>query len=353
MLPLHAYPIWLNLLVFLVGAAVIWIAGTRLAVYADAIADSTGLGQAFVGLVLLGFAASLPEMATTATASALGNARMAANNLLGGVVTQTAVLAVVDLVLVRGALTFVAPHPSLLVQGVLLVGLLGLGLAGIALGEPLVLGWVGLATVLLFLGYLCALYVSYRYEGQPAWRPIDLPDAVWAEETQASVERPAAQSAGVPLAHLAIHFGIGSLVVLAAGWTVAQTADVLAEQSGLGGSFIGGTLLAAATALPELSTTVGAVRLGAYSMAIANAFGSNALLLALFFPCDLLYRDGPILQAVDSSTLFAGGLGIMVTCVYLWGLLERNDRSIFRMGIDSMAVLVLYGVGILGFLLLR
>jgi cation:H+ antiporter len=56
------------------------------------------------------------------------------------------------------------------------------------------------------------------------------------------------------------------------GIALVTSAEAIAGQSGLGASFVGVTVLAAATSLPEISTTFAAVRLGAYTMAISNIF---------------------------------------------------------------------------------
>ena len=103
--------------------------------YADIIADRSGLGEAFVGSVLLTMATSLPEIGRTITASLLGNAPLAVNSLFGGVVLQTAVLAVADLAVAQRVLTYFAPRPVLLLQGASVVLLLGLAIARIAAGK--------------------------------------------------------------------------------------------------------------------------------------------------------------------------------------------------------------------------
>jgi cation:H+ antiporter len=118
-LEFHSLPLPANAGIFLAAGACVWLAGTRLAGYADAIASRTGLSQAFLGVVLLGIATSLPEIATTATAAWMGNARLVAGNLFGGVALQVAVLAIADFVAVRGALTYFTPQPVLLFQGVM------------------------------------------------------------------------------------------------------------------------------------------------------------------------------------------------------------------------------------------
>lgn len=91
-----------------------------------------------------------------------------------------------------------------------------------------------------------------------------------------------------------------------------------------------------------MSTTIAAVRIGAYSMAISNIFGSNLLMIAFVLPADLAYSGGPILAAMDPATSFALISGILVTSIYLAGLLIHSRRTIAGMGIDSALVLVAY-----------
>lgn len=121
MIDFHDFSIWTNLFIFMGGAGLIWLAGFRLSVYGDAIAERKKWGQAFVGALLLGVATSLPEVVTTITAASIGNGVLAVNNLMGGIATQIAVLALIDMLFVQGALTFFSPKPVLLMSGVLLV----------------------------------------------------------------------------------------------------------------------------------------------------------------------------------------------------------------------------------------
>jgi cation:H+ antiporter len=141
-------------------------------------------------------------------------------------------------------------------------------------------------------------------------------------------------------------------IVLLAGWAVAQSADVLAEQTGLGDAFLGATLLALATSLPEVSTTTTASRNGRYTMAISNIFGSNAFDLALLFLADLLYRAGTVMEHAEAPAVFVAAIGAIMTAIYLSGLLERQDRSVLGVGWDSAAAALVYigGMGVLYFI---
>ena len=345
MIEFTTLPLRANIGLLAAGSVAVWIAGTRLAVAAEALTKRTRLTEAYAGLLLLAVATSLPEVATSVTASVAGNAELATSNLVGGVAMQTAVLAVADAVGFEGALTYVTPSPVLLMQGVLLILLLALVIAGGASSSAVSVFGVGAATVGLALTYAVGLYILRSHQSRPRWKVIDPPagpgsavagerDSGDATHSDGSIRKPVRS------------FALASIVVLAGGWLVASAADAVAVQTGIGASFIGATLLALASSLPELSTTIQAVRQGAYRMVISNIFGSNAIDVALIFAADLCYRKGPILAEMSQALLFTAGLSIVLTCVYLVGLLERRNRAVCRMGWDSAAVLVLYTGGV-------
>ena len=230
----ESYSLPLNALIFAFSAAVIWVAGTYLEKYAGAISDRTGLGQAFTGLLLLSTATSLPEVATTITAVALlNNPTLAVYNLLGGVALQTAILAIADRAKRRaGALTYFRPRFVLLIQGVGLLTLLQLTIAGItAHGLPTVFS-ISVWTVVLFLVYLGTLYLTYRYRGHPRWTPSKVDDMPMERPPEAKGDRKSRaaykeRTAGRSMLSLWLRFCAASFAVLVAGWAVAQSADVL------------------------------------------------------------------------------------------------------------------------------
>lgn len=346
-LQFSANPLWMNLAIFAGASVFVFLAGTRLAEYADAIGVRTGLSHAFLGMVLLGIATSLPELATTVTGSLIGNARLVAGNLFGGVALQVAVLAIVDLIAVRGALTYFTPQPVLLFQGVMLLLLLSLAMAGAISAEPVAVWGVGLTTVLLMAGYLLTVRFSSGSDYLPRWRATH-----GVGPADGSISEPP-RVKETSNRRLYIYAALAGLVIFVAGWALARTGDVMAEQTGLGASFVGVALVAASTSLPELSTTLGAARRGNHEMAVSNILGTNCLEVGLFFVADLFYRTGPILAATDRTALFAGALGIILTCIFLLGLLERRDRTVLGMGVDSLLVLIVYLVGLGGLYYLR
>lgn len=332
----------LNFAIFAGGAILVWFAGTKLSRYVDLFADRTGIGKAFAGALMLGGATSLPELATTVTASLSGAAQMAGTNLLGGVVMQVAVLAIIDRFVLRGRpLTLFSPNSSLLMSGVLLIALVAMASAAVSAGELGSILGIGFWPVALFVAYVASLWVIYRYEGDPRWEP------------RGEIAQPPESARDLKDAHhhafrnvstgwLVGYFLIASSAVLVGGYFVARTGEAIAAQTGIAQSFIGATLVALATSLPEVSTTYSAVRFGAYSMAAANILGTNSLEIALFLPAELSYREGAIFDAMNPTDAFLGSIGIVVTALYLWGILERRDKTVFGMGVDSLAVTVVY-----------
>lgn len=137
-------------------------------------------------------------------------------------------------------------------------------------------------------------------------------------------------------------FAAAAVIVWFAGTHISRYADTLAERLHLGRAFVGLFFLAIATSTPEIATTITAVRIGNYPMAISNIFGSNSIMIILIFISDVFYRGGPILNVVGTPALFTIAMGIAVTAIYLAGMVERRNHTILRMGIDSALVLVFY-----------
>ena len=331
-------PLTANLATFSAAAAVVWLAGTLIARYADAISRRTGIGHAALGILLLGGITSFPEGAVTVSAALSENAALAVNNLLGGIAMQVAILAVADVAIGRSALTAVVPNPIVLLQGVLNILLLSVVASGIIVGDRAVLG-IGLWLWLLVALYLYGVRLLTKLEGQVPWRPV--PASKNPPNAAGSNPDPAPPLAST----IAKTFAAGAAIVVA-GYLLARTGEAIADQTGVGSSFIGAVLVAISTSLPEVSTVLSAVRLGNYAMAISDILGTNLFDVALLFVVDGVDSGSPILNRVGRFSAFAALIGIVVTTLFTMGLIERRDRTILRMGFDSAAVLVTYLAGL-------
>ena len=183
-------PILFYSTLILIGALAVWFLGTKLVTYVDAVADKTRLGRAFLGALLLGGVTSLPELATTISASYLGNGKLAASNLLGGVAMQTAVLAIADLFLIKKALTYVTPKPVLIMGGVLLIAQLAFVIVCVTLGEVIAVYDVGLWSFLNLVLFLLILFILKKYEGQERWVAADIPEEKKSKNKKQAPTRP-------------------------------------------------------------------------------------------------------------------------------------------------------------------
>ncbi len=139
------------------------------------------------------------------------------------------------------------------------------------------------------------------------------------------------------------------LVVIVGTW-LSQSADVLAEKTGLGRTWVGAVLLAGATSLPELATGVSAVVVfNAPDLAAGGIFGSclfNLFLLALL---DIFTGPGPLFQRAQISHTLAAGLGSVMLGVAAMGMLlaqTNNNLSLGWIGVPSIALLVLYLISV-------
>jgi len=138
-----------------------------------------------------------------------------------------------------------------------------------------------------------------------------------------------------------------ALVVLTGGW-LSRTADVLAEKTGLGRTWVGAVLLSGATSLPELATGLGAILLfNAPDLAVGGIFGSclfNLLILAIL---DIFTGPEPLLTQAQISHGISAGLGCVMIGVAALGMLSSDYGEpllIGWFGLPSALLLVLYGL---------
>jgi cation:H+ antiporter len=136
-------------------------------------------------------------------------------------------------------------------------------------------------------------------------------------------------------------------VTLAAGVVLAVSGEAISSDIGMNGVLFGSTALAAATALPEVSTGLASVKMGDYQLAFGDIFGGNAFLPCLFLLASLLSGEAVIPHA-QVTDIYLTGLGALLSLVYMFGIIFRPTRTIARMGLDSAVVLVLYVVGMAG-----
>jgi cation:H+ antiporter len=319
--------------VFLVAAGATWIAGLYLSKTTDILDARFKLGDAVGGLLLLGLAGSLPELAITASAALSGNLSLAVGNLLGGIAMQTLVLVLLDGTSRRKQPLTSLSDLSPLFESVLVIVVLLIALMGSFLPAPTAIGSVSPASIGIVLFFVLGVVAINRGRRNPAWR-------LAGEAPPPAREAPnrfKSSSTKVVLGFFALASGI----TLFAGVMLEETGNDLADDWGINGAIFGATILAAVTALPEISSGIQAVRLGDVGLAMSDIYGGNAIQLTFFLLADIL-AGSPVLPTASAQSLWLGAVGAAMTGVFAYGLLMRQERKLWLIGRDSLVVLVLY-----------
>jgi cation:H+ antiporter len=333
-------------LIFLGAAVAVWVAGIHLSSSTDALDSRLGLGEALGGAILLAVATNLPEIAITASAALAHDLGIAIGNILGGIAIQTVVLVVLDVAMgPESALTTRAASLVLGLEGLLVILVLAISVMGAQLPSSHPLGRVEPAALLIALCWLAGVWLINRARRGLPWHDS-------SGTAPGGQEKPLGHSKAVAAEKMSPRrattvFALGAAVTLVAGIVLERTGERIASHVGLSGVVFGATILAAATALPEVSTGIASVKLGDYQLAVFDIFGGNAFLPVLFLLASVLSGEAVLPQA-QPTDIYLTALGIVLTAVYGWGLITRPHRQVLRMGMDSLTVLVLYAAGIAG-----
>jgi cation:H+ antiporter len=343
-------PLVALLAIFAAAAGAVWVAGIELSTATDVLSKRLGIGEALGGVILLAVATNLPEIAIVVSAALSRSYELAIGNILGGIAIQTVVLVVLDAFGVRGShpLAYRAASLSLVLEGALVIAVLVVAIMASQLPANDVFVHVSPGSSLIVVLWIAGVYLVGRSDHLP-WQQQGVAPGGQPEPKGHSEDKKerAATSRGHTTWRVAGGFGVAALVTLAAGVALEQSGDAISGDVGLSGVLFGATVLAAATALPEVSSGLASVKLGDYQLAVSDIFGGNAFLPVLFFVATAISGTS-VLPKAQAADIYMAGLGILLTTVYIFGLIFRPQRRILRMGPDSLTVLILYALGIVG-----
>lgn len=303
------------LLQFLVSALVIGVAAVFLTQYADAIAELTKLGRLLVGSVLLAGATSLPELVVDVSAIRLGAADLAVGDLMGSSLFNLLILAVLDLSLYsRGKMLSRrgAAHALSGTFSASMAALAALALLTAEMFAPYSLLGISPAVAVVALAYVAGVRLVYMDQRMAATGGGEHPPQ----------EMPVPP--GMTLTRAVVGFAACALVIVMAGPFLAGSAEKLAELSGLGRTFVGTTLVALTTSLPELVSMMAALQINAPDLVIGNVFGSNAFNMLLLLPLDVVSAE-PLLAIVSQRHVITCIASILGTQVVVLGQLYQVE----------------------------
>jgi cation:H+ antiporter len=332
---LTGYGPWLPMAAFLLLGMLIFVVASRLAHAADSIADSTGLGRAWIGVVLLAGSTSLPEITTDVNAALLGVPDIGVGDLMGSTLANMLILALLDLVYARRrVLQSVAVNHA--VVGLLAIAMTAVAGVSIAAGGFGRIGPIGRDSLLIVAIYLTGMRIFYRLT-RVATQGL-IPDVAGGA--------PAARD-NVPLRRALQTFGLAALALLAIAPLTVISAEALAVETRMSETFIGTLLVGLTTSFPEIAASVAAVRLGAVDLAVGNIFGSNAFNMCVLLFMDVSHVDGPVLASVSADHVISAQLAVLCMSFGVLGIMSRLEERSRLTRFVSVLIVMSYGAGIL------
>ena len=311
---------------FFLSAAVVVYAAIKLAEYGDVIAVRTGLSGMFIGTLLMAGATSLPELLAALNALAISAPNLAAGSMLGSNMFNMLMLAILDLVggQARVLRAVVMRHALTAGLAILLIGLVVFFILADLHGS---IAWLGYDSLVIILVYVVGVRLIQNQGGTPPVEAI-------TDET------------GIPsLKRASLGFGLATVALIVVTPFLVRSADDIGVITGLSAGFIGATLLAIVTSLPELVATIAALRIGAFDLAVGNLFGSNLFNMFALGLTDALYFRGHFLAEIDPNFAIIGLLGLLLTTLGLIGNIARVERRILFLEVDALVILVVYFLG--------
>jgi cation:H+ antiporter len=321
-------------LVFAAAAAMVTWAGVQLARAGDEIAERAGLSRLLVGMLLVAGATSLPEIVTDVSAAVAHAPDLAVGDLFGSSMANMAILAVIDLVHRHR----VWPRVEIGHARVASVAVSLTALATLAILTPpgITIGWIGIDTIAIVAAYVAAV----------AWMRRS-PTGRFGESEVLPVPTGWTSPGRGPVRPAVLRFAVAAGVILVSAPTLAYSGRNIAVASGVGETFVGTTLLALSTSLPELVASVAAVRIGAHDLAVGNLFGSNAFNMAALVFVDAAYTPAALLRSVDPSQAVAGVGAILLMALALAALVHGTETRVRRLEPDAILLLIAYAGAVL------
>lgn len=318
---------------FTACALVILYCGSRLSILGDAIAEHTGFGRSWVGLVLLATVTSLPELITGVSAVTLNDLPdMAVSGTIGSCMFNMMVIAMLDLLSKNRPVSHMVHDGHMISCGFGIV-LLGLVAIDIGFGKYFPywpwLNSIDPISILFIVIYFIAMKLIFEYEKTRL-------SEVAGELASVAVNK------ATSIRKTYFLFVINSIVIVLAACFLPGLGEQIAKTTGWGDSFVGSSFIAITTSLPEITVSFTAARLGLFDMAVANLLGSNLFNVTILAITDFCYLKAPLLRVVspvNSAIAVCATIALAATVI---GLTYRAEKKILFLAGDAFAICITY-----------
>ena len=259
-------PLWIVLL-FAAGLVCIIKGGDLFVDAAGWIAEASGIPKFIIGATIVSFATTLPEMLVSVFAALEGNADIAVGNAVGSVTANTGLIMCLSLV----CMTCLMERRQFGVKACLLLAAI-LSLFCFTRDGRLSVA-EGLLVLVIFAGFLAESLISARREQ--------------GTELKEDEERPAVS--GKTVAGNIVKFVLGAAGIVLGAQLLIDNGSAIAALLGVPDAIVAATMIAVGTSLPELVTTLTAIRKRESSLSVGNIIGANIMDLTLILPlCSLI-----------------------------------------------------------------
>ncbi len=273
-------------------------------------------------------------MVTNASAALADEPTLAVGTVFGSSMANMAILAGLDLTHRGSMLSSVELRQARLAA--IAIMLTSVAVLGIVNPTDVEIGWIGLYPLAITALYALTLrwLGPARVPTNPTRHPAPRPSLLRRLRT-ARVGRPASR------------FVIAAAVIFVAAPIVVRAAEQISDETGISSGFVGVAFVAIATSLPEVFTSLGAVRIGAYDLAVGNLLGSNSFNMASLLIADLFYTKGSLMSAVGPVDVVAGLVAIALMAIALAAIVvETDEERIGALEPGPLLLLAAYGAGI-------
>lgn len=319
--------IWLG---FIACTSAIVYSGARLARYGDIIAEKTGMGRTWIGVVLMASVTSLPELVTgISSVTYVDVPDIAVGNVIGACIFNMVTLAMLDAFHCPTPISAKAHHGHILSAG---FGMLLLGMAALSLflGDRISpMGWIGSYSLVFVVVYFVGIRLVYFYEKRRI--------AAFMKELAVELKYK-----DISTKSAVVNYSINAFIVIIAAIFLPEIGEGIAKTTGLGQTFVGTIIIAISTTLPELTVSISAVKMDAVDLAIGNLFGSNIFNILILAIDDVFFTKGPLLSFVSQNHIISALSAIAMATIAIIGLTYRAEKKRLFLAWDSIAIIMVY-----------
>lgn len=307
----------INLILLLVGLGLVVLGADWLVNGASSIARRAGISEFVIGLTIVGFGTSCPELVVSLTGAIEGNSDISVGNVVGSNIFNALFILGLTALVLPVSMTDKNRRIDIPITLVVTILLVVLGITG-SMSGPVISRWEGVVMLLVF-----SVYLFYCFKS-------DSKDE-FSETQQATLSFP--KAIALTLTGLAgLIFG-GDLFV--------DSATALARQIGVSDKFIAVTILAGGTSLPELATSLTAAIKGKEQLALGNILGSNVFnaMLILGLSSIITPLSFASMTVVDIAALILSSVLLLI-----WAYTGRRNRIYRWEGAVMLLCYVAYNV---------